>query len=192
MKVLSLREKLIIEGEIHRNIIVSSLLIKDLEIYGFINCAIQDSKLVINTSDYIVCSNLMKYNSDIIPLFRSLSICTVDMELKVKNVHIPSLQETSLYKSIHERFGNGRPVQDIEFKKAKWPSKYHLEEGEVMFPVEKGTVVFRDKDGCIKSVEEDALVLCRYLYNDTGELKYMIFALDQLFCEEKTNKRQDK
>lgn len=192
MKVISLREKLIKEGGIHRSIIVSSVLIKNLEIYGFINCAIDDSKLVINTSDYIVCSNLMRYQLNIIPLFRSLSICTEDMELKVKDVHIPALQENNLYKSIHERFGSGKFVQENEFKKAKWPSKYYLKEGDVMFPVEKGTIVFKDKDGCIKSVEEDVLVLCRYLYNDSGELKYMIFALDQLFFEEKSNKRQDK
>lgn len=192
MEIISLREKLIKEGEIYRSIIVSSALIKDLEIYGFINCAIQDSKLEINTSDYIVCANLMRYHSDIIPLFRSISICTEDIELKVKNVHIPSLQENTLYKSIHERFGTEKIVQEYEFKKAKWPAKYRLEDGDVMFPVEKGTVVFKDKDGCIKSVEEDALVLCRYIYNDTGDLKYMIFALDQLYCEEKTNKRPNK
>lgn len=194
MAKITLREKLLNDGHISRSIMTASHLIDNLELYGFVNSEVYKpsynevpSGIIINKPDLTICSSYIKAEtSPVIPVFRTLSVCTEETYIDVKNIHSPYLSEHRLYKEIHTRYGTGKIVTEAEWDKYKnaWPSRFSFNEGKIMLHIEKGNILFLDKDDCIKGVEseeEEALALCRYLCKDSGEIKYMFFSLDQLF-----------
>lgn len=219
MGKITLREKLLSEGELNRNIMVSSNFIKEMEVYGFMNCKdrgniLSGSSLIteldgygdvqINSSNYIIYSFFMRQNNVVTPIYHTIAVCSQDFDINVEELYIPaffdithynngSLITDKLYREIKSRYGTGKTVSNLEWEKAQWPSEYSLVDGKVMMHIKQGKIVFKDKYECIKSVEEETLVLCRYPQDETGEMKYMSFGLDQLFVVDKnlgTSKKQ--
>ena len=58
-----------------------------------------------------------------------------------------------------------------------------------MLHIKKGEIVLQDKDGCIKSVEDSIVVLCRYVHEETGEIRFLFSRLEQLYYEIKGTKK---
>lgn len=205
MGKITLREKVLSEGKLNRNIIVSCNFIKELEVYGFMNCKDREDVLSgiafggtdlegdvqINSSDCIVYSFFMRQNNIITPIYHTIEVCTHDIDINVAEIHIPSFRlqnvtyQSKLYHETKFRYGQGKIVSEQEWEKAKMPSKYSLVDGKVMMHVKKGEIVFKDKYDCIKSVEEEAIVLCRFPHGESGDMKYVTLGLDQLFVDSK-------
>ena len=181
MRKIRLNEYLIKEGELQSGIAVSSNLIDNLEVYGFLNCKGREEVLKVT------------------PIYPMISICQEDVDLDVKRLYIPSFVGTrtksqkivddELYSNIKYRFGTGYKVSESQWEKARWPSSYSLVDGDVVLHIKKGEIVLQDKDGCIKSVGDSIVVLCRYLHEETGEIKFLFSRLEQLYYEIKGTKK---
>ena len=215
MRKIRLNEYLIKEGELQSGIAVSSNLIDNLEVYGFLNCKgreevlngcdIQDInssgdvEMIFDDSKCKIFSFYMKQNSKVTPIYPMISICQEDVDLDVKRLYIPSFVGTrtksqkivddELYSNIKYRFGTGYKVSESQWEKARWPSSYSLVDGDVVLHIKKGEIVLQDKDGCIKSVGDSIVVLCRYLHEETGEIKFLFSRLEQLYYEIKGTKK---
>ena len=217
MEKITLREKLLSEGELNRNIMVSSNFINEMEVYGFMNCKdreniLSGSSLItrldeygdiqINSSNYIIYSFFMRQNNVVTPIYHTIAVCSQDFDINVEELYIPAFFGISqnnngspindgspitdkLYRELKSRYGTGKTVSNLEWEKAQWPSEYSLVDGKVMMHVKKGEIVFKDKYDCIKSVEEEAIVLCRFPHGESGDMKYVTLGLDQLFVDSK-------
>lgn len=211
MAKIILKEKLEQEGFLSCNIIVSSALIKNLEIYGFVNSC--DREMIVSESNYnkttnklngvvnrdysnpIISSNYMYQVMDYFngaafmttglqtPIFKSLLMCSEETELNVENIWIPSLWANSYYQKIKSRVGTGVAVNEYEIKKAKMPSSITAKDGKAMLAVSTGAILMIDSSGEVASVGDDVLVVCRYINNQTGRLCYVIYGLDELFYD---------
>lgn len=205
------------EGELNSGITVSSSLIKNLEVYGFINCKCRtdiksgyglkdinsygDVEIGIEPSKCHFFSFFMKQENKVTPIYPTISICQENTAVDVKELYIPSfigvsrsinggiVYDDSLYSNIKRRFGVGYEVTEKEWLKAGWPSRYTLKDSVVLSQIQKGEIVLKDADGCIKSVGESIVVLCRYIHEETGELRFFFSRLEHLYHEIKgTNK----
>lgn len=220
---ITLRKKLLLDGELNRNILVSSNFIKDLEVYGYMNC--QDRKEILrgqiygdaeqsnnhnrltvliksgeagdvqinSLEDCDIYSFFIRQKDVVSPVYHTISVCPKDIDIDVKELYIPSLYDNKLYREIKNRY-KGKTVSDDEWEKNQYlfPSEFSLVDGKMMMHIEQGNVVFKDNYDSIKSVEEYAIALCRYPSGETGEMKYVFFALDQLFYDEKSKKSSTK
>lgn len=215
---ITLRKKLLLDGELNRNILVSSNFIKDLEVYGYMNC--QDRRKILSgqfpirqipsgqndsnsdlegdvqinsPEDWNIYSFFIRQKNVVSPVYHTISVCPKDIDIDVEELCIPSLCDNKLYKEIKIRYGRVKKItSDYEWEKNRFPSEFSLVEGKVMMHLKQGNVVFKDNYDSIKSVEEYAIALCRYPLGETGEMKYVFFALDQLFYDEKSKKSSTK
>lgn len=198
------REKVISSG-----MIVKSNLIERLEIYGFINaCADEDmynedyAGLILNgivnkeTKHQIVLSNHLyqvsyhfcgkelKQEGMVIPIFQSLEYSQQESQYNVENLYVPSLIGKQLYRKIKSRFGNGVTVSDYELNKAKFPSHIKAVEGKAIYNAPSPHVQFVDKEGVVKSIGENIIVVCRYLHTLTGTMCYTQYNLNEVFVDD--------
>ena len=143
----------------------------------------------------------MKQDNKVTPIYPTISICQENTVVDVKELYIPSfigvyrsinggiVSDESLYSNIKRRFGVGYEVTEKEWAKAGWPSRYTLKNGAVFSQIQKGEIVLKDADGCIKSVGESIVVLCRYIHEETGELRFIFSRLEHLYHEVKGTKK---
>lgn len=199
------------EGHIDSNFIASSTLIQELEVCGFINsCLVMDSlnqtyngtieslnSLIsksapreVVTSDYL-CQvveytngkeGLMQFTAT--PIFYSIRLEKEEHSYNVENLFVPSLTKNKLYREIKARIGTGKVVSQIDINKAKFPKNITESEGKAMYKTKESDILLLDRDGCVKSVAQDLLVLCRYVHTISGALCYTKYSFDEVYIEE--------
>jgi hypothetical protein len=211
MAKVNLKEKLLESKQVSSNIIVSSVLLDKLEVYGYVNSCRAKDMLSIPKNSYstaslngivnkspaseIVCSNFIyqviayydgKQNTSMglsSPIYKSLSINSEQMKYNLEDLYIPSLLSNTLYIKIKARIGTGVTVTDSIIKKNSFPENIIAEDSKAMFIAEEGAILLKNKDGEIRSIGEEVLVVCRYLHPESGIMCYTQFSLDELFVE---------
>lgn len=211
MAKVSLSEKLVECKQLSSNIIVSSVLLDKLEIYGYINsCRDEDMFYlpyksstvvymngIINRSPVseIVCAHFIYQVMKVFdgkqvttvgmptPIYKSLYVNSEQSKYNVENLYIPSLRANPFYKKIKARIGTGVTVTDNLLRKNNFPESIIEEDSKAMFIAEEGAILLRDKEGSIRSIGEEILAVCRYLHPETGTMCYTQLSLDELFVE---------
>lgn len=189
--------------------IVKSNLIDKLEIYGFANaCKDEDmyndvyAGLILNgivnkepkyqivLSNYIYQVTTHFSGKEItreglaIPVFQSLVVSESEGQYNVEGLYVPSLVGKQLYRKIKSRHGNGVVVREYDLEKAKFPSYIKANEGKAMLNAPKSHIQIIDKDGEIKSIGENIMVVCRYLHTETGTMCYTQYNLNEVFVDD--------
>lgn len=209
MAKTSIKEYLMQHKTIHSGMIGSSILIDKLEVYGYINtCKDEDMYSetylgysmngVINkdSKNQIILSNsihqvTMNYRGkEIVPevsifaVYKSLSVSEAENSYNIEDLQVPSISGKQLYRKIKSRTGTGVVVYDYELKKAKFPSNIRAEEGKAILSAPEGHIQMFDKDGVMKSVGENIIVVCRYIHTETGTMCYTQYNLDEVFVDD--------
>lgn len=209
MNRITLEDYLKKNGSVQSGITAKSNLIDKLEIYGFINaCKDEDMyneiytglflngivnkepkcQIILSNHIYQVTSHYR--GKDItregiaIPIFQTLSVSEAEGQYNVEDIYIPSLIGKQLYRKIKSRYGNGVVVRDYDLKKADFPSHISAIDGKAMLTAPAGHVQILDKDGAIKSIGENIMVVCRYLYAENGTMCYTQYNLNEVFVDD--------
>lgn len=209
MNRITLEDYLKNNRSVHCGMIVKSNLIDKLEIYGFANaCKDEDmyndvsAGLIFNgivnkepkhqivLSNYIYQVTTHYSGKEItkegmaIPIFQSLVVSESESQYNVEDLYIPSLVGKQLYRKIKSRHGKGVIVREYELKKANFPSYIKVIEGKAILNAPKSHIQIIDKDGEIKSIGENIMVVCRYLHTETGAMCYTQYNLNEVFVHD--------
>lgn len=204
---MTLKELLDSEGFLDWSSLVSTKLIDRVEICGFVNSVTDVYREIMNGvalnqvvnkvhSNLIVVSGYVYQAIDGIyknephtyviasPIYSSLSKCDEIQEYNLEDLIIPSLCSNKVYLEIKKRVGTGMEVTDYTISKAKFPERFHIEakNGKAMMTVNPGDILCK-KNGVVKSVGEDVLVLIRYIVPETGITGYAHYSLDEVFVD---------
>ena len=211
MAKITLKEKLLESKQVSSNIIVSSVLLEKLEVYGYVNSCMAEDMLhkptnsaafafvngIVNKApaSEIVCSNFIyqvitvfdgKQISSIgltSPIYKTLCINDKQTKFNLEDLYIPSFRSNQLYRKIKARIGTGVEVTANMIRKNGFPENIIEEDSKAMFIAEEGAILLRDKEGSIRSIGEEILAVCRYLHPETGTMCYTQLSLDELFVE---------
>lgn len=187
-------EKYFNEEEIlTKGLIVESTLINRLEVCGYISSRIPHC--IVNkaphsqtvTSGYL-CQTMVSQTGSTteqvkritVPIFHSLAFCKEAFEIELSKFYIPSLADNPAYcqimKGEHRQnvYAMNRMLQDS-------PIPLEKRDSEIIAQVPKGSILCKDKDGCIKGLGEDILAVCRYIHPETGRMQYVQYELNELF-----------
>lgn len=209
MNRITLEDYLKNHGRVHCGMIVKSNLIDKLEIYGFANaCKDEDMYndvyvgLILNgivnkepkhqivLSNYIYQVTTHYSGKEItregmaIPVFQALVVSESEGQYNVEDLYVPSLVGKQLYRKIKSRLGNGVVVREYDLEKAKFPSYIKAIEGKAILNAPKSHIQIIDKDGEIKSIGENIMVICRYLHTETGTMCYTQYNLNEVFVDD--------
>lgn len=209
MNRITLEDYLKNHGSVHCGMIAKSKLIDKLEIYGFVNaCKDEDmyndvyAGLILNgivnkepkcqivLSNYIYQVTTHYSGKEItregmaIPVFQSLVVSESEGQYNVEDLYVPSLVGKQLYRKIKSRYGNGVVVREYDLEKAKFPSYIKAIEGKAILNAPKSHIQIIDKDGEIKSVGENIMVVCRHLHTETGTMCYTQYNLNEVFIDD--------
>ncbi len=209
MNRITLEDYLMNHGSVHCGMIGKSNLIDKLEIYGFANaCKDEDmyndvyAGLILNgivnkepkcqivLSNYIYQITTHYSGKEItregmaIPVFQSLVVSESEGQYNVEDLYVPSLIGKQLYRKIKSRYGNGVVVREYDLEKAKFPSYIKAIEGKAILNAPKAHIKIIDKDGEIKSIGENIMVVCRYLHTETGTMCYTQYNLNEVFVDD--------
>ncbi len=209
MNRITLEDVLKNHGSVHCGMIGKSNLIDKLEIYGFVNaCKDEDmyndvyAGLILNgivnkepkcqivLSNYIYQITTHYSGKEItregmaIPVFQSLVVSESEGQYNVEDLYVPSLIGKQLYRKIKSRYGNGVVVREYDLEKAKFPSYIKAIEGKAILNAPKSHIQIIDKDGEIKSIGENIMVVCRYLHTETGTMCYTQYNLNEVFVDD--------
>ena len=209
MKRITLEDYLKNHGSVHCGMNAKSNLIDKLEIYGFANaCNDEDmyndvyAGLILNgivnkepkrqivLSNYIYQVTTHYSGKEItsegmaIPIFQSLVVSGSEGQYNIENLYVPSLVGKQLYRKIKSRHGNGVVIRGYDLEKAKFPSYIKAIEGKAILNVPKSHIQIIDKDGEIKSIGENIMVVCRYLHTETGTMCYTQYNLNEVFVDD--------
>lgn len=209
MNRITLEDYLKNHGSVHCGMIAKSKLIDKLEIYGFANaCKDEDmyndvyAGLILNgivnkepkcqivLSNYIYQVTTHYSGKEIrregmaIPVFQSLVVSESEGHYNVEDLYVPSLVGKQLYRKIKSRYGNGVVVREYDLEKAKFPSYIKAIEGKAILNAPKSHIQIIDKDGEIKSIGENIMVVCRYLNTETGTMCYTQYNLNEVFIDD--------
>ena len=119
-----------------------------------------------------------------IPIFQSLVVSESEGQYNVEDLYVPSLVGRQLYRKIKSRLGNGVVVREYDLEKAKFPSYIKAIEGKAILNAPKSHIQIIDKDGEIKSIGENIMVVCRYLHTETGTMCYTQYNLNEVFVDD--------
>ena len=209
MKRITLEDYLKNHGSVHCGMNAKSNLIDKLEIYGFANaCNDEDmyndvyAGLILNgivnkepkrqivLSNYIYQVTTHYSGKEItsegmaIPIFQSLVVSESEGQYNVEDLYVPSLVGRQLYRKIKSRHGNGVVVREYDLEKAKFPSYIKAIDGKAILNAPKSHIQIKDKDGEIKSIGENIMVVCRYLHTETGTMCYTQYNLNEVFVDD--------
>lgn len=209
MNRITLEDYLKNHGSVHCGMIAKSHLIDKLEIYGFENaCKDEDmyndvyAGLILNgivnkepkrqivLSNYIYQVTTHYSGKEItregmaIPIFQSLVVSESEGQYNVEDLYVPSLVGRQLYRKIKSRHGNGVVVREYDLEKAKFPSYIKAIDGKAILNAPKSHIQIIDKDGEIKSIGENIMVVCRYLHTETGTMCYTQYNLNEVFVDD--------
>lgn len=209
MNRITLEDYLKNHRSVHCGMIAKSNLIDKLEIYGFANaCKDEDiyndvyAGLILNgivnkepkrqivLSNYIYQVTTHYSGKEItregmaIPIFQSLVVSESEGQYNVEDLYVPSLVGKQLYRKIKSRHGNGVVVREYDLEKANFPSYIKAIEGKAILNAPKSHIQIVDKDGKIKSIGENVMVVCRYLHSETGTMCYTHYNLNEVFIDD--------
>lgn len=209
MDRITLKEYLKKNGSVQSGMTVKSNLVDKLEIYGFANaCKDEDmynevyAELILNgivnkePKCQIVLSNHIyqvttHYSGKeitregmVIPLFQTLVVSESEGQYNVEDFYVPSLIGKQLYRKIKSRHGNGVTVRECDLEKAKFPSCIKAIGGKAILNAPVAHIQLLDKDGVIKSIGENIMVVCRYLHAETGTMCYTQYNLNEIFVDD--------
>ena len=188
---MTLENYLNTNGRVQSGMMAKSNLIDKLEIYGFVNaCKDEDMYTMAYSTGYaingivnkepinqIILSNYIYQvtshysGKDIthagiaIPIFQTLAVSEAEGQYNVEDLYIPSLS-------------------DCDLRKADFPSRISAIDGKAMLSAPAGHVQILDKDGVIKSIGENIMVVCRYIHAETGTMCYTQYNLNEVFIDD--------
>ncbi len=187
------------------NISASTLLIEEMEIYGYVTDEMVDkfgdsNMINLDGSNRIVCSDRIFqlqpvientcYGSSIksigitIPIFKSAKKEEEDMCIPLKQIYVPSLVSNPLYIAIRSRTKNGIcEVNEYKLSKNKMPDNIIVVEKEAYYKTTVGDIICRDKYGNIKGVCNNIMAVCRYINQTTGSMNYTILPLEDIYVK---------
>ena len=199
----TLKQRLEENGCLEKGLLVSSLLIKEIEVCGFINGVknfsqtddkflhqfnsilnkaphrmLVRSGMVHQIFEYFNGSQISSMNC-VFPIFTTLSVNESVFEMNLKDIHIPALEKSSIYREIRQGFK--RFLTDDKLRKNGFPEFIKVKDDKVICEIAPGKILCLNKNGEIRSLGEDVQVLCRYLHSETGTMCYTIYSLDELF-----------
>lgn len=196
------------KGNLESGMLVSSTLIKEIEVCGFINSSIPKSSAEDNIlglylslankapyrqvvrSNYIyqvvdyIENDRVKSKGIVLPIYKTLSICKEDFEMNLEDITIPKLEPSPLYKKIHKRLGGTVKVTEYMIQKANYPDYIEARDGKAIVNIHAGNTICLDREGCIKSLGQNIMALCRYIHTETGTMCYTQYSLDELYIDE--------
>ena len=112
-------------------------------------------------------------------IYTTLTVNESDFEMDLKDIHVPALEKSSIYRDIRQGFK--RFITDDKLRKNGFPEFIKVKEDKVVCEIAPGKILCLNKDGEIRSLGEDIQVLCRYLHPETGIMCYTIYSMDELF-----------
>ena len=199
----TLMQRLEENGCLEKGLLVSSLLIKEIEVCGFLNGVknfgqtddkflhlynsilnkaphrmLVRSGMVHQIFEYFNGSQISSMNC-VFRIFPTLTINQSVFEMNLKDIHIPALEKSSMYRDIRKGFK--RTITDDKLRKNGFPEFIKVKDDNVICEIEPGKILCINKDGEIRSLGEDVQVLCRYLHPGTGIMCYTIYSLDELY-----------
>lgn len=201
---ITLKEHLDKYGWLRSRMVAKSILIDEVEIYGFINCSkemLDEYKLLgivdKDPSRQIIQCNYMYQIIDwfdgnkvqqkglVTPIYVGLQKCGVDTEINIEELYIPDLINHELYKRIRSRKGTGVvvTVQLVNKHKSKAWTEHNIliKDGKAMMPIHKGDILCQHIiDNSTKSIGQELLAVCRYIHSATGRMCYTQYGLDEL------------
>ena len=163
-----------------------------------------------NCSNMVICSNYMYqiinwHNGEktlqqgvVHPIYPAIHRYQNNTEVDLEQLYIPDLVTHPLYKAIRSKKEKNSFLTEQELHKYRpyknesdrW--KEHgiiINNGKAYMPVKNGDIVFHSLNGLlkpyttdssIKSIAQEILVVCRYLHEQTGQIHYALFGLDEL------------
>ena len=206
---ITLQEHLDKYGWLRSRMVAKSILIDEVEIYGFINCS-KEMLDEYKTNEYkllgivdkdpsrqiIQCNymyqiidwfdgNKVQQTGLATPIYVGLRKCGADTEINVEELYIPDLINHELYKRIRSRKGTGVVVTEQlvnKYKSKVWNEhNFLIKDGKVMMPIHKGDVLCQHiMDNSTKSIGQELLAVCRYIHKTTGRMCYTQYGLDEL------------
>ncbi len=199
----TLKQRLEENGCLEKGLLVSSLLIKEIEVCGFLNGVknfgqtddkflhlcnsilnkaphrmLVRSGMVRQIFEYFDGSKISSMNC-VFRIYTTLTVNESDFEMDLKDIHVPALEKSSIYRDIRQGFK--RFITDDKLRKNGFPEFIKVKEDKVVCEIAPGKILCLNKDGEIRSLGEDIQVLCRYLHPETGIMCYTIYSMDELF-----------
>ena len=199
----TLQQRLEENGLIKKGLLVSSLLIKEIEVCGFLNGVksfgqtddkflhlynsilnkaphrmLVRSGMVHQIFEYFDGSKISSMNC-VFRIYTTLTVNESDFEMDLKDIHVPALEKSSIYRDIKQGFKCF--ITDDKLRKNGFPEFIKVKEDKVVCEIAPGKILCLNKDGEIRSLGEDIQVLCRYLHPETGIMCYTIYSMDELF-----------
>ena len=199
----TLMQRLEENGCLEKGFLVSSLLIKEIEVCGFLNGVkkfrqtddkflhlydsilnkaphrmLVRSGMVHQIFEYFDGSKISSMNC-VFCIYTTLTVNESDFEMDLKDIHVPALEKSSIYRDIRQGFK--RFITDDKLRKNGFPEFIKVKEDKVVCEITPGKILCLNKDGEIRSLGEDIQVLCRYLHPETGIMCYTIYSMDELF-----------
>lgn len=199
----TLQQRLEENGCLEKGLLVSSLLIKEIEVCGFLNGVksfgqtdgkflhlynsilnkaphrmLVRSGMVHQIFEYFDGSKISSMNC-VFRIYTTLTVNESDFEMDLKDIHVPALEKSSIYRDIKQGFKCF--ITDDKLRKNGFPEFIKVKEDKVVCEIAPGKILCLNKDGEIRSLGEDIQVLCRYLHPETGIMCYTIYSMDELF-----------
>ena len=199
----TLMQRLEENGCLEKDFLVSSLLIKEIEVCGFLNGVkkfrqtddqflhlydsilnkaphrmLVRSGMVHQIFEYFNGSQISSMNC-VFRIFPTLTINQSVFEMNLKDIHIPALEKSSIYRDIRKGFK--RTITNDKLRKNGFPEFIKIKDDNVICEIEPGKILCLNREGEIRSLGEDIQVLCRYLHPETGIMCYTIYSLDELY-----------
>lgn len=191
---------------------IKTKLIKDLELCGFVNSCdifnmwyktlyhhqlLPNGFIDKNFKHNILCSGYLKQTLEvpdsndfkmssfpvISPIYKKLEKLKEDAIYYLVDIYMPSLRSNTLYKKIKEKKNDESTIAESNFSKYDFPDNIKKIDNRIKIEVQAGSILCLDKFGCVKSVGENIMAICRYLHESTGVLHYAIFELDEIYTE---------
>ena len=199
----TLQQRLEENGCLEKGLLVYSLLIKEIEVCGFLNGVksfgqtddkflhlynsilnkaphrmLVRSGMVHQIFEYFDGSKISSMNC-VFRIYTTLTVNESDFEMDLKDIHVPALEKSSIYRDIKQGFKC--LITDDKLRKNGFPEFIKVKEDKVVCEIAPGKILCLNKDGEIRSLGEDIQVLCRYLHPETGIMCYTIYSMDELF-----------
>lgn len=202
----TLLDELNATGKLVKGTLVSSRLLKQMEVFGFAEDAEFDTEDEINFlqkdlvnldgSFRVVCLDYMfepRYGSEadapgvakkvVTPIFQQVEVEKESHKLPLEDIYVLDFSANPFYtKKVRKK---KKPVNEYSFNKANLPENVKLEDRSCYYYTQKGDLLFYDRSGAIKGVESRILAVCRYLCPGTGSMNIGLYGLDELFTNQK-------
>ena len=165
-----------------------------------------------NCSNMVICSNYMYQiinwsNGEktlqqgvVHPIYPAIHRYQSTIQVDLEQLYIPDLVTHPLYRAIRSKKKEGfLTEQELhKYRPYKNESDRWIEHGIIInngkayLPVKNGDIVFRSingllkpytTDSSIKSIAQELLVVCRFFHEQTGQIHYALFDLDELTIE---------